>query len=85
MLCEYKNLLGEPDKGFHSYRIFNIAIVDVLLTFLVAYIINLFIPSSNYFVILLILFLLGVIAHRIFCVKTTVDNWLFQNDKIVAQ
>ena len=32
MLCDYKNILGEPNKGLHKYRIFNIAIVDVLLT-----------------------------------------------------
>ena len=45
MLCQYKDALGEVGKGVHSYRIFNIAIVDVLLTILGAYIIHLFTPS----------------------------------------
>jgi hypothetical protein len=39
-LCKYKDLLGEPGKGVHSYRIFNIAIVDVVLTILVALLIS---------------------------------------------
>ena len=31
-LCVYKDIFGIPKKGFHKYRIFNIAIVDLLLT-----------------------------------------------------
>ena len=39
-LCKYKNALGVPGKGIHSYRILNIPIFDVLFTFIGAYIIN---------------------------------------------
>lgn len=77
MLCQYKNILGKPGQGIHSYRIFNIAIVDVLFTIIGAYIIYLFLPKINYFVILILLFLLGVILHKIFCVRTTIDKYLF--------
>lgn len=35
-LCKYKDILGRPNEGVHSFRIFNIAIVDVLLTILAA-------------------------------------------------
>ena len=75
-LCKYKNILGEPDKGVHSFRIFNIAIVDVLLTILAAYIISYF---TNYELIytVIFMFILGIISHRIFCVRTTVDKVLF--------
>ena len=31
-LCKYKNALGKPGKGIHSYRIFNISIMDVIMT-----------------------------------------------------
>jgi hypothetical protein len=31
-LCEYKDYFGESGKGVHSYRIFNFAIVDVMMT-----------------------------------------------------
>jgi hypothetical protein len=77
MLCEYKDLLGVPGKGIHSYRIFNIAIVDVLLTILLAYSIKICMPQYNFFTILIILFLSGIFLHRLFCVKTTIDKLLF--------
>jgi fatty acid desaturase len=76
MFCKYKNILGEVKKGPHSYRIFNIAIVDVLLTIFVAFIISYFF-KINFWITLLILFLLGIIAHRLFCVRTTIDKILF--------
>jgi len=78
MFCKYKDLLGKVDSGVHSYRIANIAIVDVLLTVLSAYIIHLLFPKCNFYTILLVLFLLGIALHRLFCVRTTVDKLLFR-------
>jgi hypothetical protein len=75
-LCKYKNIFGEPGKGLHSIRICNIAIVDVLLTVLSAYIISRY-SQYSFQCILIVLFLLGIILHRVFCVKTTVDKFLF--------
>lgn len=77
MLCQYKNILGTVGQGVHSYRIFDLAIVDILFTIIGAYIIYLFIPRINYFIILISLFLLGIILHKIFCVRTTIDKFLF--------
>lgn len=75
-LCKYKNMFGEPGKGVHSYRIFNIAIVDVLATILGAFFISrAFKLPFGY--TLLFLFLLGIFMHKIFCVKTTVDKFIF--------
>lgn len=80
-LCFYKNILGKPREGIHSYRIFNIAIVDVELTILGAFIIyfllNFYGIKYNYYIILIFLFLLGIILHRIFCVRTSIDKLLF--------
>ena len=78
MLCEYKDILGKVGQGAHSIRIFNIAIVDVLLTIIAAYIIHLLAPSYRFLSVLLILFASGIILHRIFCVRTTVDKLLFR-------
>jgi ABC-type spermidine/putrescine transport system permease subunit I len=75
-LCKYKNILGVPGKGVHSYRIFNIAIVDVILTLIVAYIIA-YIFKKSFFWVSVIVFLLGIFLHRLFCVRTTVDKLLF--------
>ena len=76
MLCKYKNIFGEPGKSVHSYRIFNIAIVDVVFTLIGAYLISNYFKIS-YILSCIILFSLGIIAHRLFCVKTTVDKALF--------
>ena len=82
MLCKYKNSLGIPGEGIHKYRVFNIAIVDVIMTIIGAFIIHrLFFPKHNFWVILLTLFVIGIIMHRIFCVRTTVDKLLFPNVK----
>lgn len=75
-LCKYKNALGEPGKGIHSYRFFGIAIMDVILTIISAYIISYF-YNYNFIHTLIILFILGIILHRLFCVKTTIDKLLF--------
>jgi hypothetical protein len=77
MLCQYKNALGKPGQGIHSYRIFNIAYVDVIFTIIGAYVIYLFFPKINYFVILISFFILGIILHKMFCVRTTIDKYLF--------
>ena len=76
-LCQYKNLFGKIGEGVHSYRIANIAIVDVILTVLGAALLNLVFPSYRFLTILAALFLLGIILHRLFCVRTTVDRLLF--------
>ena len=75
-LCKYKDALGKPDVGIHSYRIFNIAIADVIMTFIGAFIISYFLNIS-FIKTSIFLFILGIILHRIFCVKTTIDKLLF--------
>jgi len=75
-LCPYKNALGIPGKGIHSYRIFNIAIMDVLMTVIGALVIS-YLSGWKFGWTLLGLFLLGIILHRLFCVRTTIDKLLF--------
>jgi hypothetical protein len=75
-LCPYKYIFGEPNKGVHSHRIFDLAIVDILGTIVVAYGISQYF-NKDFKEILLVLFLLGIILHRLFCVRTTVDKFLF--------
>ena len=76
MLCQYKNSLGVPGEGIHKYRIFNISIVDVILTIILALFLS-WVFSINFWLMLVFTFLLGIILHKIFCVKTTVDKILF--------
>ena len=75
-LCKYKNALGEPRKGIHSYRLFGIAITDVIMTILASYLISYFFKISFTYT-MIIFFGLGIFLHHIFCVKTTVDKFIF--------
>ena len=73
--CKYKNALGAPNKGVHAYRLFNISIVDVLLTILLAYILSIVLKIS--FILTLVMsFTAGILLNRLFCVDTTIDKWL---------
>lgn len=83
-LCKYKNILGKPNEGIHSVRLFNISIMDVLMTIIVGILIQLFLMRVchiyiDLFIILFILFSLGILLHRLFCVRTTIDKLLFKN------
>jgi len=75
-LCKYKDALGKPNQGIHSYRLFGVAIADVLMTIVGAFIIS-FVFRVKFITTLIVLFLLGIFLHRIFCVRTTVDKLLF--------
>jgi hypothetical protein len=77
-LCKYKNLFGEPKKGIHSYRLFGIAIVDVIETILGALLFS-YIFNYSFLYTTIVFFIIGIILHRLFCVRTTVDKLLFPN------
>lgn len=79
-LCKYKNALGVPGKGIHSYRLFGLAIADVIMTIIGAFLISYF-TKRNFIYTLIILFVSGIILHRLFCVRTTIDKLLFPNAK----
>lgn len=74
-LCEFKDILGIPNQGIHSIRFMNIAIIDVLMTIFVAIILS-HILNEKFVCICSILFILGIVLHRLFCVNTTVDQYL---------
>ena len=56
-------------------RLFDVAIVDVLATLAVAYAIARF-TGASFAVVAVAAFASGVVAHRTFCVDTTVDRAL---------
>lgn len=79
-LCKYKDIFGRPREGAHAYRIFDIAVVDVAATVVVAFIIAR-VFGLVFWKSLVVLFILGIILHRMFCVRTTVDKWVFGDTK----
>ena len=80
-LCKYKDLFGKTNEGVHKYKdpIFNLSLVDVLATILGGVLISYY---TNYSLglVLIYLFALGIILHKIFCVKTTIDKFLFSDN-----
>lgn len=81
-LCKYSSIFQKPHEGVHSIRIFNIAVVDTVLTIIAAYFLyiminKLFNMNISYYIYLIILFIMGIIMHRLFCVRTTIDKLLF--------
>lgn len=75
-LCKYKDIFGKPNTGIHKYRLFNIAILDVAVVVISGFLLSWFFKWNVWYT-LGGLFLLGIISHRLFCVRTTVDKLLF--------
>ena len=55
-----------------------VAIMDVIMTIIAAFLISYFFKIS-FFYTSISLFVLGIILHRLFCVRTTIDKLLFPN------
>jgi hypothetical protein len=75
-LCKYKHFFGEPGKGKHKHFM-GVAMWDVFLTIISGVILSLLF-NWNMLNTIIIIFLLGIIVHRIFCVRTKVDKFLFK-------
>jgi hypothetical protein len=76
--CKYKDFFGKPKQGFHRVRYLNIALFDIFATFILAKFIQFyFLKEQQFILILFFTFILGILLHRLFCVRTTVDKLLF--------
>lgn len=75
-LCKYRHALGVEGEGYHSVRVFGVAIFDVLATLLLGFFIAYYM-RINIYIVWLWLFLLGIILHRLFCVNTRINILLF--------
>lgn len=76
MLCKYRHIFGVEGEGMHSIRIFNIAVVDTLATLLVGAVIAAHF-QLNVYKVWLVLFVLGILVHRLFCVNSTINKSFF--------
>lgn len=75
-MCKYRHMFGKEKEGVHSYRFLHVAIVDVLLTILAGLILS-YIWNVSFVKTTGLLFILGIVLHRVFCVQTTIDTLLF--------
>lgn len=80
-LCKFANIFGSPNTGIHSTRILGLAFYDILFTIIAAYIYaytynkNEFI-TSNTIKYTIILWMIGILFHLLFCVKTPITNFI---------
>jgi len=80
-LCKYKNIFGEPNTGLRKkYRVFDLSIIDVIPTLLFVWAVSYY-SGYPFVYTLVITFIVMVISHRIFCVRSTTDRWLFPDKK----
>ena len=78
MMRDYSEIFGKIGEGVHSYRVFDVAIIDVVMTMIGAYFLQkTFLKKYEYYEVSVGLFLLGILMHRLFCVRTTIDKLLF--------
>jgi len=69
IFAKYKDIFGKSNEGVHSIRLFDFAIIDVIMTFIGAYFISQY-YKKNVWLIFILLFIYGQIFHVLFCVKT---------------
>lgn len=80
--CTFKDAFGKPREGIRSIRVLDIAAIDLVLTIIAAYVISKYIYDGKHTVkIFIILILLSIVLHKLFCVKTTINNIIF-NEKL---
>jgi len=75
MSCIYKDSLGVPGEGFHTHFL-GFAVLDIIGTIVIAELLS-YLFGWNIFITMAALFLSGIVLHRIYCVRTTVDKILF--------
>lgn len=74
-LCQYKNIFGKPNEGVHRFRIFDMAIFDIILTIFLGLLLAKLLKINTLSGIMFA-FGLGIIFHKIFCVETTLNKIL---------
>lgn len=84
-LCDYKDIFGAPNTGLHSYRLTlngieqngkGLAFIDILFTLIGAILLSFYFKKINWFKIFIFLFILGIIFHLLFCVKTPITTFI---------
>jgi hypothetical protein len=75
-LYKYRHIFGKENDGIHSYRLFGIAIIDLAMTILLAFIIS-YCFNYNFIYIFFLLMLIAIGLHYLFGVNTTINNFLF--------
>ena len=72
---KYKHLFGIPGKGLHKYTFLQTAIVDYILSLLLAAVIA-YITSIPFVLTTIAILLMGILCHILFGVQTNTLTYL---------
>ena len=75
IFSKYKNIFGEAGKGVHSYRFLNTALVDYIVTILLAILLT-YLTDIPLVLTTIGLLVLGLILHYLFGVNTNSLKYL---------
>jgi hypothetical protein len=79
--CKYSNLFGEPGKGAHALRAGGLAVVDLLATGGLAFLVSRYGCGRTdllaFVLVFIILMLVAVLVHEMFCVNTRLNAAIF--------
>ena len=75
MFCQYRDALGKPNQGVHKHYL-GIAVFDLVATIILGYLIWKF-TGVNPWVLAVVIAIITVLVHRLFCVNTTVNKAIF--------
>lgn len=71
---KYNNIFGIVNKGVHSYRIFDVALIDYILTIILSFIIKI-ITNIPIELSTIISFTLGIFMHILFGITTNFNKY----------
>lgn len=74
-LCKYRHVFGKEGQGLHRH-VFGVALFDVIGTVFGAWLISKWL-QVHFLVVLGGLLVIGIVAHRVFCVNTTLNKVIF--------
>lgn len=82
MPCEHRHLFGKEREGIHATRLFGMAAFDLLGTIAMAALLSFFVGGGRSFAARFALstaglLCLAVACHRLFCVDTALNIFLF--------
>ena len=66
---KFQNAFGEVGQGVHSFKILNTSMVDYIFTIILAFLLS-YITKIPLVIMTIILFILAIIFHMLFGIKT---------------
>ncbi len=84
MMCifaQYKDIFGKPREGLHGIRLFDFAIVDIIMTIIAGALIGEYL-GYNVILVILLLLLLSIPLHMLFGVDSKMIEILKSGCKV---